>query len=380
MFRIAIKMLFGDFAKYIALVLGVAFSTLLINQQLGIFIGLLARAGAIIADAPEASLWVMDPGVRNFDTLYPLPDTELQRVRGVPGVAWAVPLFKSGASVRTRNGILEGCTLLGVDNVSLIGVPQRPVLGRIEDLKLPDAVAISADGYKRLFPGEPLELNKSFEMNDNRARIVAIIDSKPDFTSAILIYTRYRQALLYSNNGRNTMSVVVAHEAEGESAEVVANRIEKQLGLKCLTGAQYKQAAVDFIIANTGIPVSFGTVVALGVIIGVAVVALLFNLFVVENLRYFAALKALGLRNRRVIQIVAIQVALIGVVGYGVGLGAAATFFDVLPRKVPTFKGFYLPWQVAVGTAVVDIAIVSISALVALRKALVLDPAIVFRG
>ena len=176
------------------------------------------------------------------------------------------------------------------------------------------------------------------------------------------------------------MSVVVAHEAEGESAEVVANRIEKQLGLKCLTGAQYKQAAVDFIIANTGIPVSFGTVVALGVIIGVAVVALLFNLFVVENLRYFAALKALGLRNRRVIQIVAIQVALIGVVGYGVGLGAAATFFDVLPRKVPTFKGFYLPWQVAVGTAVVDIAIVSISALVALRKALVLDPAIVFRG
>jgi len=121
-------------------------------------------------------------------------------------------------------------------------------------------------------------------------------------------------------------------------------------------------------------------VVALGVIIGVAVVALLFNLFVVENLRYFAALKALGLRNRRVIQIVAIQVALIGVVGYGIGLGAAATFFDVLPRKVPTFKGFYLPWQVAVGTAVVDIAIVSISALVALRKALVLDPAIVFRG
>jgi len=58
-------MLFGDFVKYIALILGVSFSTLRINQSLGIF-GLLDRAGAIIADASEVYLWVMDPAVRNL--------------------------------------------------------------------------------------------------------------------------------------------------------------------------------------------------------------------------------------------------------------------------------------------------------------------------
>ncbi len=64
MFLIALKMLFHDRAKYLGLVIGVAFSTLLINQQMGIFLGLLSRAGAIITDIPEADIWVMDPGVK----------------------------------------------------------------------------------------------------------------------------------------------------------------------------------------------------------------------------------------------------------------------------------------------------------------------------
>ncbi len=46
---IALKMLFNDRAKYLGLVIGVAFSTLLINQQMGIFLGLLSRAGAVAA-------------------------------------------------------------------------------------------------------------------------------------------------------------------------------------------------------------------------------------------------------------------------------------------------------------------------------------------
>ncbi len=71
MYRIALKMLFGDRAKYIGLVFGVAFSTLLINQQCGIFVGLIGRSASIIDDTPEADIWVMDPGVKNLDTVFP---------------------------------------------------------------------------------------------------------------------------------------------------------------------------------------------------------------------------------------------------------------------------------------------------------------------
>ncbi len=155
MFRIALKMLFHDRAKYLGLVLGVAFSILLINQQVGIFLGLLERAGAVIDDVPEANIWVMDPGVKNLDTIFPLRDTELGRVRGVPGVKWAVPYFKSMATIRTDTGELESSLLLGADDNSLIGIPNNFVLGKPEDLRRPEAVAVSADGFGKIWKNEP---------------------------------------------------------------------------------------------------------------------------------------------------------------------------------------------------------------------------------
>lgn len=203
-------MLFHDRAKYLGLVLGVAFSTLLINQQLGIFIGLITRAGAVIVDVPQADIWVMDPGVKNLDTIFPLRDTELGRVRGVPGVDWAVPLYKSNVTIRTGNGELEASLLIGVDDSTLIGLPPEVVMGSIDDLRRPDAVAVSVDGFRKVWRNEPLSLGNIAELNDRRAVVVAILKDSPKFTSSITFFTRYSQALQYTNNGRNQMSFIVA--------------------------------------------------------------------------------------------------------------------------------------------------------------------------
>ncbi len=294
MFLIALKMLFHDQAKYLGLVVGVAFSTLLINQQMGIFLGLLARSAAIIDDIPEADVWVMDPGVKNLDTIFPLRDTELGRVRGVAGVKWAVPLFKSMATVRTATGDLEAITLIGVDDASLVGLPPRVVLGDVEELRRPDAVAVGEDGYGKVWRNESIALGKVVELNDRRAVVVAVVKDSPKFTSGITFFTRYSQGLNYTNNGRNQMSFVLVKSEDGKSPVDVANAISRQTRLQALTAAEFRSKAIQYVIDNTGIPVSFGTVIGLGIIVGVCVVGLMFNLFVLENLKYFAVLKAIG--------------------------------------------------------------------------------------
>jgi hypothetical protein len=81
--QIALKMLWGDRAKYLGLVFGITFATLLMSQQVSIFIGLMARTASQILDVHEADLWVMDPQVRYVDEIKPLPDKQLSRVRGV---------------------------------------------------------------------------------------------------------------------------------------------------------------------------------------------------------------------------------------------------------------------------------------------------------
>jgi len=379
MFRIALKMLFYDSAKYLGLVIGVAFSTLLINQQMGIFLGLLSRAGAIIDDIPEANIWVMDPGVKNLETVFPLRDTELGRVRGVPGVLWAVPYFKSVAIIRTATGELESATLIGADDTSLIGIPPEFVLGSPEDLRRPDAVAVGRDGFDKVWLGEKPSLGKTVELNDRRAVVVAIIKDSPKFTSAITFYTRYSQALSYTNNGRNQLSFLLVKSSPEVSPEVVVDRIHTQTGLLALTAEDFRARAVQYVIDNTGIPISFGTVIALGVMVGVSVVALMFNLFVLENLRHFAVLKAIGTKNSRLVGMVFLQAAVVGFVGYGLGLGAAASFFEFAGRS-PNFAGFYLPWRIAVASGIVAAMIIGLASLVALRRVLVIEPAIVFRG
>ena len=379
MYRIALKMLFGDRAKYIGLVFGVAFSTLLINQQCGIFVGLISRSASLIDDIPEANIWVMDPGVKNLDTVFPLRDTELARVRGVPGVGWAVPYFKAMATVRTRSGELESALLIGADDNSLIGIPARCVLGDPFDLKRPDSVAVAKDAFGKVWRGEQISLGKTLELNDRRAVVVAVVEDSPKFTSSITFYTRYSQALKYTNNGRNQLSFILVRSAEGEDPLKVAETIKAQTGLLALTSDQFRQKAIQYVIDNTGIPVSFATVIGLGIIVGVAVVGLMFNLFVLENLRHFAALKAIGIKNRRLLMMVLLQAAVVGLVGYALGLGAAATFFETAGRS-PNFRGFYLPWQVAVASGAVAAGIMLFSSLVALRRVMFVDPAIVFRG
>lgn len=379
MFSIAMKMLFHDRAKFIGLVLGVAFSTLLINQQLGIFIGLISRAGAVVVDVPEADVWVMDPGVKNLDTIFPLRDTELGRVRGVPGVAWAVPLFKSNVTIRTGNGELEASLLIGVDDTTLIGLPPQVIMGNIDELRRPDAVAVSEEGFKKVWRNQPVVLGKVAELNDRRAVVVAIVKDSPKFTSSITFFTRYSQALQYTNNGRNQMSFIVAKAAEGQTPEQVSENIKVRTGLQAMSSPAFRWKAIEYVIQNTGIPISIGTVVALGILVGIAVVGLMFNLFVLENLKQFAVLKAIGTSNWRLIGMVFLQAAVVGFVGFSLGLFGATMFFETA-GKSPTFQGFFLPWYVAAGSGGVAAAIIVLAALFAMRRVLFVDPAIVFRG
>jgi putative ABC transport system permease protein len=378
---VALKMLFGDRAKLLGLVFGMAFSTLLITQQASMFVGIMERTANLVAEMPEPDIWVMDPVVEQIDAVRPMRDTELARVRGVPGVAWAVPFFKGQAVVTTTGGKLLSSFVYGLDDVSLVGLPRDFVLGTPEALKGPDAIAIDESGYKRFWPGEPVMLGRVIEINDRRAVVAAIVRAPVPFQTQPLIYTRYSQALAFTNNGRNQLSYVLAHSAPGTDPARVARHIEQRTGLQANTAEAFAWKTMMYFLRNTGIPVNFGTVVALGVVVGIAVVGLTFHMFVTENLKQYAALKAMGLANGRLIGMVLLQAGAVGAIGYALGLGLTSVFFE-LATSSPTsfFRGFYLPWEVALGVAALAALIMLVSSIVSLRRVLVVDPAIVFRG
>lgn len=165
------------------------------------------------------------------------------------------------ATIRTADGELESATLIGVDDASLIGAPKTVVLGNLDDLRQPDAVAVAIDGYPKVWRNQPIELGKVVELNDRRAVVVAIVKDSPKFTSSITFFTRYSQALQYTNNGRNQMSFVIARSADPLTPGQVSQKINQNTGLLALPSEAFRDKAIQYVIDNTGIPVSFGTVI-----------------------------------------------------------------------------------------------------------------------
>src|SRR5580704_2709137 len=122
---VAIRMLIGDRVKYFGLVFGLTFATFLMSQQVSVFVGIVGRAASQIIDVRDASIWVMDPRVRHFDEAPSLPTGDLQRVRGVEGVQWAVPFFKGQVLANVDSGLPRSVILEGLDDNSLVGAPQQ---------------------------------------------------------------------------------------------------------------------------------------------------------------------------------------------------------------------------------------------------------------
>lgn len=377
---IAVRMLVGDTAKYLGMIFGVAFSVLLISQQSSIFLGLLHRSAAAVVEVRDADIWVMDPRVQFVDGARGLPDTALQRVMGVPGVSWAVAHLRTTTTVTTPGVELTLASLVGVDNGSLAGLPVSVVQGSREALNMPGGVMLNKDGWTFLFKNKPFEPGLELELNDSRAVIVGLVESSQTLSQQVQIYARYSTALSFAPGGRNRMSFVLAKAKDGENPQIVARRVEEVTGMKALSRADFRDATQRYVIFNTGIPQSFASVVTLGVIVGIVVVALTFSLFIRDNAKQFGALRAIGVSGWQLAGMVALQGGLIGVTGYAIGLGLAALLVEASSQNVLAFRGFYVPWQVAVFSAVIVIFIITWTGLSGLHRVLKLDPAAVFRG
>ena len=377
---LAWRMLTGDRTKYLGIVFGVAFGTVLIAQQLAIFVGLMRRTSSQIIDISSADVWVMDLKQQNIDDIRPMPDGRLYQVRGVEGVDWAVRLSKTMVRVRTPNGDFKQAILVGVDDASFTGAPLDMKQGSYLDLRRPDAILVDEDGYKKLFPGKPVELGKTLDMNDRRAVVVGTCKVTPPFQTLPVIYTRYSQALQYTPRERNALSFVLVKAAPGQDHQQLSTRIAKQTGLKAMTWDDFFWLNVGYFMNNTGIPINFGITVTLGFIVGAAIAGQTFYLFTIENLKQFGSLKAMGVTNLRLIGMILFQATVVGIMGYGIGLGMSALFFEVMERSGhPDMRGMWVPWQVAALAAGAVALIIVIASLLSLRRVLVLEPAMVFK-
>ena len=386
MFRLALKMLFGDSAKYLMLVFGVMFSTFLMTQQSSVFCGLMRWTTATIKNAP-APIWVVETEVRQVNQTIAMRDTDLGRVRSVIGVDWAMPLYSGVQNVRLTDGSLTVVQLLGIDSTTFAGAPTKMLSGNIESLRQPNAVIVDDLALKRLSPNPkvPLKMGDTLEINDKEARIVGVCKAMRSFTGGPYVWTTYERALTYAPTQRKMLSAILVSPSQGKGVEEVATEIERVTGLKAFVNTGFKSserdigtATIFWYVKNTGIPISFGTTVLVGFIVGVAISCQTFYLFVLDNLKHYGALKAMGASNSKLCMMLMAQVSVVGMVGYGIGLFLASIFglFAIKNLQPP----FYMPDVIPFAVMGVIFIICALSSLLGILRVSLLDAAVVFRA
>jgi putative ABC transport system permease protein len=377
MLRLALKMLFGDRAKYAMLVCGLSFCALLMSQQTSVFCGLLLWTTATVRNI-RVPIWVADAKVEQVNEVVPMREIEVQRVRSVPGVDWAVPMFWSILQARLPDGTFQGVQLTGLDSASLVGRPAKMREGRIEDLRLPNAVIVDQVAIEKFAKrGIQLKVGAMFEINDREARVVGICETERSFLGQPYVFTTYSRALEYAPLQRKLLSFVLVQPKPGASVPELLKRISSMGGLRAFSSDEFAWDTLIWYVRNTGIPISFGTVVVLGIVVGIAIAGQTFYLFVHENMRFLAALKAMGASFGVLAQMVILQAFTVGFIGYGLGVGLAAMFGNAVLRKGQ--PPFYMPWQILAFTGAVIILICFLSALVGLVKVARTEAAMVFK-
>lgn len=456
---IALKMLMGDRAKFLGIVMGLTFASLLITQQGSIFCGLMSRTAGQIYDITGTDLWVMDANVRYIDDVKPMIENNLYRVRGVDGVKWAVPLYKGNARAKVnsrsldpathrvvKHQIIEQVILLGLDDSAMVGAPppERMIVGSLTSLRQPDAVVVDYTRLSKLYPGEPwaeLEkktpvgfrerasrfvarvaeipgevtdtfsqalgyapspsassgsrakpddadvakqkafykrfLGRELEMNDHRAIIVGVCEATRTFQSNAVIYTTYSRSKLFAPQERKILSYVLAKAEDGVNPATVAESIRRQTGLKARTSQEFIWDTIMYYAKYTGIPINFGITTLLGFLVGTAIAGQTFYNFTLENLKQFGALKAMGATNVRIVGMILLQAMIVGLLGYGMGVGLAAWFGKSTQGGE---LAFYTPWELLPITAAAVVLICVLSSVLSVRRVIVLEPAVVFRG
>ena len=391
MIYIAIKMLYGDKPKFVGLVFGVFFASFLMTFLLSMFSGMMTRTFAFVQDTGWPEIWVMDPAVEYIEEIATLPQTALDRVRGVPGVMWAVPVYSGTLRARLPGGRFRSVQVIGLDDATLAGGPPTLSREQLSELRRTDGVIVDEwstrnllrmpveepTGHKPVLTGptRPLKVGDTLSINDHRAVVVGITPVAPRFIIKPTVYTTYNRALAYAPPERNLLSFVLVKTAPGADLEETARRIEETTGLRARTQFQFQSDTVWYYVKNTPIIGQVGMMVSLGTIVGFAITGQLLYMFTHDNLRQYAALKAMGLPDRTLLVMVMVQALAVGLIGLGLGIGGSSLLGYITHGGLP----FRLLWVTPLAVGSMMLLICVFSAAISAVKVVRLEPGIVFR-
>jgi len=216
------------------------------------------------------------------------------------------------------------------------------------------------------------------EINEYRAKVVGFTDGIRTFTTSPYVFTTFKNAQDYTGIHEDQINFVLVKAAPGVDIGKLKADLQARLpDNDVFTTAEFSHMTQHYWMFTTGAGIAVLMAAALGLAVGIAVVAQTIYATTMDHIREYGTLKAMGAPNRYVLGVILQQAALAAAMGYAIGM--AVSFF-VVRGAASGGANILLSWQTAVGLFFLTVAMCATAAVVSVNKILSLDPAMVFKG
>jgi putative ABC transport system permease protein len=375
MVDLALKTLLYDRVRFAITVAGVAFAVSLVFIQGGLFLGILSNA-SITIEHIDAEIWVTSRGTANIDFGIGFPETHVQRVRSVPGVARADNLIVVFMNVSLPTGAREATEIYAMEDFGPWNIPWKMEGADLADLRRGPYVMFDESAAKRF--GE-FSIGDYREILGTRLKIIGRTQEAMSFTTTPLGFMDFPLAQKLSSQDMNgkTTYIVAKLTPDADTAAVLAE-IKRRLPYNDVyTRAEWAARSRDYWVKSTGLGLNMFVTVFLGCLVGVVVVAQTLYASTMDHIKEFGVVKAIGGSNADIYRLLGEQAIIAAIVGFILGV-----IPSLAARPIVANAGLKLiipPMVIAIvfaGTIVFCLA----ASLVSFRKVATIDPALVFRG
>jgi len=371
--RLASRNLFQDRLRFVATIIGIVFSIVLVTIQLGLFLSFESMVTTMIDHAP-ADLWIVPLGTKCFEDPSLLDEHDRAAALSVEGVTEAIPMVIGFTEWAVPSGGTTPVFIIGSNENAGALHPWNLVKGDLDDLATPHAVAVDQTYFGRLGVAG---IGDSTEIRDQTAQVRAITNGIRSFTTTPYVFTSLDRAQAYMGTSPNKVSYFLVHVAPNTDIAGTRRRLLASMSkVEVLTPDEFRARSRAFWLFGTGAGAALFAGALLGAIVGTVIVAQTLYSSTKDHLSEFATLRAIGSSNLYIHKVIICQAMLSAVIGFSLAAGISLL---IVVLTAETSLPILMTPMLTLGLFLLTVVMCILSALAAIVQVMRIDPARVFK-
>ena len=370
-FTLALRNLFQDRLRFIASLMGIVFSVVLVMVQAGLYFGFSGMITTVI-DHTSTDLWIVSSGAKYFEDLSLLNAGMRDRLLAVEGVSEVVPGVVGFSAWSLPDGAMTSVVVIGTDVAAGGLSPWNVVEGTAQSLTTPGTVAIDRSYYERLGVSG---VGATAQIRGLPVTVGAVTDGIRSFTTTPYVFSNLRSARAYIGLPASFASHFLVRLKPGADIEQTRQHIVSSIsGIQALTPDQFREESRTFWLFRTGAGAALVAGAVLGIIVGTVIVAQTLYSSTKDHLYEFATLRAMGASNSYIFQVIICQALVNAIIGFAIAalIGAAIVHFTAKSALQVVITPYLI-----IALCVITIVMCIVAAITAISRVVRVDPAIV---